>query len=485
MIKNKKGLIDGTVKRPVKNEDEQQQWDRCNTLVKTWLLSAMSKEISGSVMHCKHAAGIWYELKERFSHTNTVQLFYIENAIRECQQDSSSVTSFFNKLKGLWDEKDSLCAFPACTCEAAPEVKAYMDTQKTMQFLMGLNESFGALRSNVITLDPLPAVNKVYAMALRHEKQANASNERAPAPVEASAFNVKKFNKQPTQFGGEKRCEICNYTNHSTKNCRAHIKCTYCNGQGHTQETCRRKRNARINQASSSNEDMSDFPFSKSECHQMMGLLNKMKNGGAQADGNQLLEMMNTVKQSAVNVVGNTPNYEELSGNAKKHSKNTSWILDSGASDHIACDIALLSIYKPVHNRFVKLPNGSTLRVSHVGTVRFSKVFNSFPFLANKSCTASNCHICRLAKLTKQPFPLSISSSVCCFELIHVDIWGGYHIPTLSGAQYFLTIVDDHSRNTWVYLMKHKSEARKLLINFIILVENQFGKRVKTVRSDN
>ncbi|KAL6175767.1 hypothetical protein ACLB2K_052406 [Fragaria x ananassa] len=34
MIKNKKGLIDGTVKRPVENEDEQQQWDRCDTLVK-------------------------------------------------------------------------------------------------------------------------------------------------------------------------------------------------------------------------------------------------------------------------------------------------------------------------------------------------------------------------------------------------------------------------------------------------------------------
>lgn len=96
-------------------------------------------------MHCKHAAGIWSEFKERFSHTNTVQLFYIENVIRDCQQDSSSVTTFFNKLKGLWDEKDSSCAFPACTCHTAPEVKAYMDTQKTMQFLMGLNESFGVL----------------------------------------------------------------------------------------------------------------------------------------------------------------------------------------------------------------------------------------------------------------------------------------------------------------------------------------------------
>jgi hypothetical protein len=62
---------------------------------------------------------------------------------------------------------------------------------------------------------------------------------------------------------------------------------------------------------------------------------------------------------------------------------------------------------------------------------------------------------------------------------------GGYHVPSISGAKYFLTIVDDYSRCTWIYLMKHKSETRNLLVHFINLVENQFGKRVKVVRSDN
>ena len=64
---------------------------------------------------------------------------------------------------------------------------------------------------------------------------------------------------------------------------------------------------------------------------------------------------------------------------------------------------------------------------------------------------------------------------------------GGWGItsPTFFGAKFFLTIVDDYSRATWVYLMKHKSEARSFLIQFINLTENQFNKRVKTVRSDN
>ena len=98
-IKNKKGFVDGTLKRTTHNPDEQQQWDCCDILVKTWLLGAMSKDISGSVIHCKDTRGIWLELKERFYQTNVVSLFHIENAIHDCEQSTNSITSFFTKLK--------------------------------------------------------------------------------------------------------------------------------------------------------------------------------------------------------------------------------------------------------------------------------------------------------------------------------------------------------------------------------------------------
>ncbi|XP_062028504.1 uncharacterized protein LOC133744406 [Rosa rugosa] len=138
-------FVDGTLNKPVDNPNEQRQWDRCNMLVKTWLLGAMSKEISSSVIHCKDARGMWLEFQERFSHTNTVQLFHIENAIHDCEQGTNSVTSFLTKLKGLWDEKDALCAFPPCSCDTATEVKAYMETQKTMKFLIGLSNNYATI----------------------------------------------------------------------------------------------------------------------------------------------------------------------------------------------------------------------------------------------------------------------------------------------------------------------------------------------------
>ena len=63
------------------------------------------------------------------------------------------------------------------------------------------------------------------------------------------------------------------------------------------------------------------------------------------------------------------------------------------------------------------------------------------------------CDVCHRAKQTRNRFPLSETRASKPFELIHRDLWGKYHTPSLSGCQYFLCIVDDFSRATWVYLL--------------------------------
>ncbi|GJT07784.1 cysteine-rich receptor-like protein kinase 8 [Tanacetum coccineum] len=53
-----------------------------------------------------------------------------------------------------------------------------------------------------------------------------------------------------------------------------------------------------------------------------------------------------------------------------------------------------------------------------------------------------------LGHFTKLPYSLSDSHSTCIFELVHIDIWGPYKVPTNRKFRYFLTIVDDCSRET-------------------------------------
>jgi hypothetical protein len=99
---------------------------------------------------------------------------------------------------------------------------------------------------------------------------------------------------------------------------------------------------------------------------------------------------------------------------------------------------------------------------------------------SNKCCT-----ICPLAKQHRLPFPVSTSSSNKIFDLIHCDIWGSFSANSLNGVKYFLTIVDDFSRFTWIHWMVTKSQTRNLLTAFIQLAETQFSSKVKCLRTDN
>lgn len=67
-------------------------------------------------------------------------------------------------------------------------------------------------------------------------------------------------------------------------------------------------------------------------------------------------------------------------------------------------------------------------------------------------------------------------------NLVHCDTWSPYHIPT--HYQYFLTLVDDCTKFTWVYLMKQKSDVSFIIPKFFSLIETQFSKVIKRFRSD-
>lgn len=82
------------------------------------------------------------------------------------------------------------------------------------------------------------------------------------------------------------------------------------------------------------------------------------------------------------------------------------------------------------------------------------------------------------------PFPQIIMSH-CSFDLVHMDVWGPFSTSTMEGFKYFLTIVDDATRATWIFLMKSKSEVRPLIISFYIMVNTQFRTKIKFTRFDN
>jgi transposase InsO family protein len=70
-------------------------------------------------------------------------------------------------------------------------------------------------------------------------------------------------------------------------------------------------------------------------------------------------------------------------------------------------------------------------------------------------------------------------------QLVHSDVFGLVLVPSLGKYVYYVSFIDEFSRNTWIHFLRNKSEFFDRFKEFKALVENQIEKIIKVLRKDN
>ena len=68
---------------------------------------------------------------------------------------------------------------------------------------------------------------------------------------------------------------------------------------------------------------------------------------------------------------------------------------------------------------------------------------------------------------------------------MHLDVWGPTQISSLGGSHYYVIFIDDSTQKTWMYFLKQKFDFFENFKKWKALVENETGKKLKCLRSDN
>jgi len=93
------------------------------------------------------------------------------------------------------------------------------------------------------------------------------------------------------------------------------------------------------------------------------------------------------------------------------------------------------------------------------------------------------CTSCVKSKMSRLPFNQRGARASQALELVHSDLCDPMENASIEGSKYFLTLIDDHTRKTFIYFLKSKDQVVSCFEEFQAQVENEIDRKIKRLRT--
>lgn len=90
---------------------------------------------------------------------------------------------------------------PECSRNVCTIIKTYQELDCIIQFLKGLNKSYAVVKSQIVIMEPILDIRRVFYIVSKHERQLKNKNISPLSIVaEPHAFYVRTEPRHPFQF---------------------------------------------------------------------------------------------------------------------------------------------------------------------------------------------------------------------------------------------------------------------------------------------
>ncbi|GJS83806.1 putative RNA-directed DNA polymerase [Tanacetum coccineum] len=464
-------------------------------------LILLSPDLYAGAIYAKSAYELWNDPKETYDKVDGFAVFNLHKNINSLTQSGYSLAEYYNNLNSLWKQFDAMISLPACTCEVAEHYEKHNQLIKLMQFLMGLDDNYLAIRSNILTREPLPLVKAAFAIVsdicdrcfeiigypAGYVKKNFIPNSRpvtsnnTTVDPQSNNVNSNATSKSPVSLSNEQLTRLMNLLNENG------VFSTNANMSGANQHMTVSAK-ILINVV-----DISNLGLIVGHLSGTRALITKIRD----------LKLNNKITLYNVLVV---PEYtvsllsvHKLSRDNKLFvgfNENNCYIQDLKANKTLGIGRQFNGLYLFDVDNACKVVSNCSISTCFVSRTLWHErlghpadpvldVLKSSLNLDSETISEHLCDTCNKDKQTREPFPLSDHKSSKIGELVHLDVWGPYKVTSIDGFSYFFTIVDDFTSAVWIYMLKGKDDVYDSILSFAQMINNQFETNVKTFRSDN
>ncbi|XP_073120340.1 uncharacterized protein [Henckelia pumila] len=341
--KNKLGFVNGSIKQPDDSmPDLLSSWVCGNSIVVSWLLKSVFKEISASIIFSDCATDIWNDLRDRYQQSNGPRVFQLRTDISSFTQNHDSVSTY------------------------SPVLRRY-------------GKSWGITNHNVIVANSLVMVSKRFNTTSRMNMSCHFS-WGLMNPFLIMAFNVKAPRPQKV------------VTNSSTTSSYRGFKkerpyCTECKINGHTIDKCYKingyppgyRHYYRSSSTNNSQAAVHQLSVTTQESASTTQVAPTFGSFFQTLNSDQCQHLMTLMSSQMVSSIPHSQQEPSSStnptGTCFSVMQNSLffdpqlWIFDSGASHHVCVNLSMFHNLQSVTHSSIPLPDNSCVSVQFRGDI--------------------------------------------------------------------------------------------------------------------
>ncbi|KAJ4753730.1 01P13-1 [Rhynchospora pubera] len=229
--RGKIGHITGTKKKPVAAKpavptDEEtkaiEDWQMSDHQVMTCIFNSVESRLSKLFLYTNSARELWKKIETMYgSQNNHAHIYQLKQEIYRAKKGSNSNTEYLIELQAKFDELDEYLP----PTDDPIEIQKRQSYDRIYIYLGGLDDSYDALRSQILASDPLPSFAEVVAKIHNEDSRRVAMHYPHVPSHDNHAMAAKVGHRNPHPSSGTEKkgapshCTHCNKDNHKRDQC--------------------------------------------------------------------------------------------------------------------------------------------------------------------------------------------------------------------------------------------------------------------------
>ena len=341
----------------------QEQWEQSKKRVMVWLLGSMERSVREQVEIFQTAAEVWINIEKQFSgKSNKMQVCRIFHEMRHIRQEQKTVTEYAGEIKKLFRDLEFFRPFKAHDPRDIPLLREWFEPLLIQAFLEGLNPEFHLRSQLILATSDWPTLDQTIASIL--EEETRLSNQTTIPNMADTRATLSSLTHPRPHLPAVTKFDHANIMKPGFQR-KNRVICDHCGKPGHLKRKCfelvgyppgwqRRQPNRPLNQVNcEKNTEHGHFSTTTGERPTAVT---------ARAVEEFKAKLMSTAEvPEATSSANISQGVNDLL---------TSWIIDSGATNHMTGSSKCFSSYAPRSGKDrVRIADGSSAPIMGCGNI--------------------------------------------------------------------------------------------------------------------